>query len=63
MMKILYFILPLLILVASPSLAQNSIFQSNNQLDTYKQVLKKYPRRQKEHRGSGRRSYYARDNY
>lgn len=61
-MKILYLILPLLVSVAPPSLTQNYINQSNNQLDTYKQRLNKYsnrnPRRQKDHRGSGRRNYY-----
>lgn len=59
-MKILYFILPLLISVASPSFDQNSISQSNNRLDTYKEVLNKHPKRQKDHRGSGRRSYGGR---
>ena len=66
-MKILYSILPLLISVAPPSFAQNYIFQSNNQFDAYKQALNNYsnrdPRRQKDHRGSGRRSYYIDDNY
>jgi hypothetical protein len=62
-MKILYCILPLLISVASPSFAQNSIFQSNNRLDTYKQVLKRNPERQNDHRGSGRRSYNTGNNY
>ncbi len=61
-MKILYFILPLLISIAPPSFTQNSIFQSNNQLETYKQTLNKdlnkKPRRQKDHRGSGRRNYH-----
>ncbi len=56
-MKILYLILPLLISVASPSLNQNYISQSNNQLDAYKQVQKKYPSRRKDHRGSGRRNF------
>lgn len=66
-MNILYLISPLLISVASPSFTQNSIFQSNNQFVAYKQTLNKYsntnPRRQKDHRGSGRRSYYMDNNY
>ncbi|MGB3641463.1 MAG: hypothetical protein WBA39_28380 [Rivularia sp. (in: cyanobacteria)] len=52
--------MPLLISVASPSFDQNSISQSNNRLDTYKEVLNKHPKRQKDHRGSGRRSYGGR---
>ena len=66
-MKILYSILPLLISVASPSFVQNYISQSNNQFDTYEEAINKYskrnPREQKDHRGSGRRSYYADNNY
>ncbi len=54
-MKILYLIMPLLILVASPSFAQNSISQSKNKFNICKEAQKNYPRRRKKHRGSGRR--------
>ena len=53
-MKILYFILSLWILVVLPSYIQNSIPQARNQFDTYNKEDKP-SRRQKDHRGSGRR--------
>lgn len=58
-MKILYCILPLLISVASPSFAQNSIFTADTNKFNFHQQLKYKPqRRRKPHRGSGRRNFY-----
>ncbi|MBV6627966.1 MAG: hypothetical protein KI793_34455 [Rivularia sp. (in: Bacteria)] len=54
-MKIIYAVLSLLILVASPSFMQNSIFQTpNNQLDIRKEAKNRSPKPRKNHRGSGR---------
>ncbi|MGB3652284.1 MAG: hypothetical protein WBA41_13865 [Rivularia sp. (in: cyanobacteria)] len=55
-MKILYFVLPLWILVASPSFVQNSQQIASNQFDLRQQLQQhKSPKRGKDHRGSGRR--------
>ena len=56
-MKILYLILPLWFLVGLPLFVQNSIFPAKNQFETYKQAQSEAsPKRQKNHRGSGRRN-------
>ena len=54
-MKILYFALPLWILVASPSFVQNSTPQASNQFDREQLQHNKPPKPRKDHRGSGRR--------
>ncbi len=54
-MKILYFALPLWILVASPSFVQNSTPQASNQFDREQLQQNKPPKPRKDHRGSGRR--------
>lgn len=54
-MKILYAYLTLWTLVASPSFVQNSVFQAENQFDTYKQARNNSSAGRKGHRGSGRR--------
>ncbi|MGB3759674.1 MAG: hypothetical protein WBA07_25440 [Rivularia sp. (in: cyanobacteria)] len=55
-MKILYFVAPLWILVASPSFVQNSKPQASNQFDLREQLQQpKSSRGRKNHRGSGRR--------
>jgi hypothetical protein len=55
-MKILYFTLPLWILVALPSFVEKSVVQANNQFDIYEQLLQhKPPKERKDHRGSGRK--------
>lgn len=56
-MKILYFNLSVLILIALPPFIQTSVLQPKDQLDTYEKTSRKRPRRQKEHRGSGRKNY------
>lgn len=59
-MKILYYILPLWVCVASASLFQNSIFLLEaNQFNIQKQSQHKPQRRRKPHRGSGRRYFYT----
>lgn len=53
-MKLLYFIF-LLWFSALPSFVQNSIFQENNQFETYEELQQdKSPEEKKDHRGSGR---------
>ncbi|AFY58117.1 hypothetical protein Riv7116_5751 [Rivularia sp. PCC 7116] len=54
-MKIIYTVLSLLILVASPSFIQNSIFQTpKNQLNIRQEAKTRSPKPRKNHRGSGR---------
>ncbi len=54
-MKTIYGVLSLLILVASPSFIQYSIFQTpKNQLNIHQEAKNRSPKPRKNHRGSGR---------